>query len=295
VRETLDSVFAQTCQDWEVIFWDNASDDGSSEIAASYGDKVRCFRSDTMVPLGTARALAYEQTKGDFVAILDADDIWLPKKLEKQLDLFQSDEGLGMTYCDATFFDQGGDHQRLFRLNQPHRGRVFSRLVRKNFMFSSSMMFRRTVLDELGCAFDDKFTRAQDYDLSLRVAYKYTVDYVDEPLLKWRMAGISDKPWKKALIARAVEVEMSMEGLIESYPEIKEQYAAELDAFYKNLEYNYGVTAWGNGDNAEARRHLSRHLTDKKFATVYLATFLVPRNFFYRVRVALRNLSKGRL
>ena len=291
--ETLDSVFAQTFQDWEVIFWDNASTDGSSEIASSYGERVRCFRSDAMVPLGRARKLAYEQSRGKYVAILDADDIWLPQKLERQVKLFESDPELGMTYCDATYFDDSGDRRRLFGLAKPRRGNVFGNLLARNFMFSSAMMFSRKALDQLGHAFDDKWARAQDYDLSLRVAYNYPVDYVDAPLLKWRMSGPEDKPWKKGLVSRAEEVRSTMEGLLQTYPAINEEYRDELKSFYRNLEYSYGIAAWQAGDRKEARMHLARHLTDKKFAFVYLCTFLLSSNSFYFIRTTLRDMTKG--
>ena len=268
VREALDSVFAQTFQDWEVIFWDNASTDESTEIAATYGDRVRCFRSDSMVPLGTARKLAFEQTQGDFFAILDADDVWLPEKLERQVELFNADADLGMTYCDAVYFDGVENRNRLFKLTNPHRGRVFGNLLARNFIFSSTMMFRRSVLEKVGGAFDDKFSRAQDYDLTLRVAYHCPIDYVDEPLLKWRINGPADKPWKKSLVAREEEVKSSIESLIDSYPDINSKYELELKSLYQNIDYAFAVNAWRDGKRSLARSYLAKHLQNKKFAFV---------------------------
>ena len=288
--ETLDSVFNQTFQDWEVVFWDNASDDGSSEIAASYGDKVRCFRSDTMVSLGRARKLAYEQTHGDYVAILDADDVWLPEKLERQLQLFRDDPQLGMAYSDAIYFDDGGDRYQLFKLTRPYRGKVFGPLVNKSCIFSSAMMFRKQALEELGCAFDDKFSRVQDYDLALRVAYHYPVDYVDEPLTKWRINGVADKPWKKSLVPRAVEVQESMNCLIERYPSIKTEYKVELQSLYRALDYDLGLLAWQDGDRTGARKYLLSHLRNKKAAFVYLCTFLISFGQFAKLAIAWRKV-----
>ena len=274
--ETLDSVLKQTFSDWEVVFWDNASNDGSTEIAQSYGEKVRCFRSDTMVPLGRARKLAYDQTRGNYVAILDADDVWLPEKLERQLQLFQSNPDLGMAYCDATYFDEGGDRYRLFKLTRPYRGYSFGSLLAKNFIFSSTMMFRKSALEALDCAFDDKFSRVQDYDLTLRVAYHYPIDYVDEPLTKWRINDVSDKPWKKNLVPRVVEVQDCLETLLNRYPSIRTQYETELKVLFQAVDYNFGIVAWENGDTAEARKYLFRHWRDKKSAFVYLCTYLMP-------------------
>lgn len=295
VREALDSVFNQTFQDWEIIFFDNASTDGSGDIATSLGDKVKYFRSESFISLGSARKLAYDQTRGDFIAILDADDIWMPQKLQRQIQLFNENPDLGMVYCDAIYFDDGGDKIRMFQLTQPYRGHVFGNLIRKNFMPSSGMVFRRDALDQLDCAFDDSYSRAQDYDLTLRMAYNFPVDYLDEPLMKWRYAGVDDKPWKKSLVPRVVEVSRAMERMIENNPEIKFEYSGELEVFYKRMDYMMGITAWGNGDRKEAREHFVRHIRDKRFIVVYLLSYVFPSNVFYRIRIAVRNITRGRI
>lgn len=293
VGEAIDSVFAQTFQDWEIVFWDNASSDGSGDIAAGYGNKVRCFRSDEMVQLGTARKLAFEQTRGEYVAILDADDVWLPEKLESQVDLFQNNSDVGMVYCDVTYFDDQGDSERLFQLVDPHRGDIFEHLISQNFMFSSAMIFRRSALDELGCAFDDSYARAQDYDLTLRLAYDFQVDYVNKPLAKWRFVGVEDKPWKKTLVSRVSEVKRSFESLIAEHPEISTKYSIQIKEFYKQLDYLAGVTAWRECKAVEARYHLRKHLRDKKFFIVFVCTYIVSHNLFYSVRLKIRNTTRG--
>ena len=294
LRDTLDSVFAQTLQDWEIVFWDNASTDGSGEIAANYGERVRCFRSDTMVPLGRARELAYDQTRGKYIAILDADDQWLPRKLESQVALLQADPRLGMVYCDAISFDEKKDRHRLFKHAPPYRGNVFRQLIIANFICTSTTIFRREALDQLGSAFDAKYTRAQDHHLALKIAYQFPIDYVDEPLARWRINGAA-KPWKQGLASRAEELERSLEDFLDTYPEVKTNYAPELKSFYKILDYEYGVAAWQKGERSEARGRLSRHLSDKKFAFIYLCTLLMSGGSFYRLSNTLRNLTPGRL
>src|ERR1035441_6876343 len=77
LRAAIDSVVAQTFQDWELIFWDNASTDGSAEIVRSYGDaRLRYFRGERTVPLGAARKLALEKVRGEWIGFLDTDDLW---------------------------------------------------------------------------------------------------------------------------------------------------------------------------------------------------------------------------
>ena len=76
LREAIDSVFAQSYQNWEIIFFDNASTDQSAEIAKSYGPKLRYFRGESTVLLGAARNRAFEKAAGQYFAFLDCDDIW---------------------------------------------------------------------------------------------------------------------------------------------------------------------------------------------------------------------------
>lgn len=283
LRETLDSVFSQTFSDWEIVFWDNGSSDRSGEIATSYGEQLRYFRSDTTVPLGRARKSAYEQTKGDFVAILDADDIWLPEKLERQMGLFRANRELGMAFCDTTYFDDAGDRYRHFQLQKPHRGSIFGHALNSTFILSSAMMFRRESLERLGCGFDDQYSRAQDFDLSLRMAYNYPADYVDAPLVKWRMNEAVDKPWKQALVPRAVEIKIVLENLVQTYPEILVKYGAELRECHTKLDYLFAVTEWQGGNSSEARRYLQGHLERRKFTFVYLCTYFLPFSWFLRL------------
>ncbi len=289
--ETMDSLFAQTFDDWEVIFWDNASTDSSPEIAKSYGEKVKYFRSETTLPLGQARKLAADQATGDYLAILDADDIWLPQKLERQLALHRANPELGLTYCDSTYFDETGDLYNLFQMNKPHRGSVFGQLLTKNFMFSSSMMFRVSAFQEMGYGFDDRLARAQDYELSLRLAYNFPVDYIDEPLCKWRMYRPSDKPWKKSLIPRVADVKTGIDHLIEMYPDIEERFPTELKSFNRRLDYNFGITAWEQGDSSLARSYLSRHMGTMRFSILYFSTFFLSHDSFYKLRMKLKKLA----
>ncbi|MCD7983653.1 MAG: glycosyltransferase, partial [Desulfovibrio sp.] len=96
LRAALDSLMAQSFEDFEVIFWDNGSTDDSPAIARSYGPRLRYFRGEKTVPLGAARNLALAQARGRYLAFLDCDDLWRPQKLEKQVALFEANERVGL-------------------------------------------------------------------------------------------------------------------------------------------------------------------------------------------------------
>ena len=80
LRQAIDSVYCQTYDNWEIIFWDNASTDSSAKIARSYDDKIRYFLATKNTPLGEARNLALNKASGKYVAFLDCDDLYFPNK-----------------------------------------------------------------------------------------------------------------------------------------------------------------------------------------------------------------------
>ena len=95
LQKALDSILAQTYQNWELIFWDNQSEDKSAEIFKSYKDKrFKLFYSSKHTILYEARNKAIQKANGDLIAFLDTDDYWLPEKLEKQIiKLEEKEEG----------------------------------------------------------------------------------------------------------------------------------------------------------------------------------------------------------
>ena len=287
LREALDSAFSQTFDDWEIIFWDNASTDASAEIAKSYGERVRYFRSESTVHLGRARNWAFQQTRGSYVAMLDSDDIWLPHKLERQLELIRSDQELGMVYCDSICFDSQGEQYRQFQVSTPRRGHAFASFLRDDFNpFTSSIIYRKDAMEQLDYVFGDQYARIQDYDLCLRMMYQFPIDYVSEPLCGFRL--YQDSPewqaWKKSLGPRVLERKMVIDHLLATRPVIKSKYPRELAVCYKWLDYALGLNAWQSGDVAGARSYLSQRLTDKKLAFVYLCTFLFSETAFSKLK-----------
>ena len=134
LKQAMDSVFKQTYDDWEVIFFDNASTDNSAAIAKSYGERVRYFKSQTTYPLGKARNLAINETKGEFIAFLDCDDIWLPQKLEKQVALLKKDSEVALVFSDMMIFDGSKDIYQYLGGHKAQRGNIFRELLVNYFI-----------------------------------------------------------------------------------------------------------------------------------------------------------------
>ena len=92
LREAIESIYAQSYKNWEIVFWDNASTDNSATIAQSYDERLKYFYSKNNTCLGEARVNAIEKTTGEYVAFLDCDDLWEKDKLLKQVELFSEEE-----------------------------------------------------------------------------------------------------------------------------------------------------------------------------------------------------------
>jgi len=91
LHESIKSILSQTYKNWELIFWDNKSEDKSAEIFKSYDDKrFQYFYANEHTSLYKARNLAIEKSKGDFISFLDTDDLWDKDKLELQIPYFNN-------------------------------------------------------------------------------------------------------------------------------------------------------------------------------------------------------------
>lgn len=117
IRETIESVLAQSYTNWEMLIVDDCSTDKSSEIIKHYVNKdsrIRYFRTSTASGSPSLpRNIAIDHSKGDYIAFLDADDIWMPEKLEKQLKLM-IDKGYAFIYSDYEKIDYQGNRNGRF-------------------------------------------------------------------------------------------------------------------------------------------------------------------------------------
>ena len=186
LSEALQSVIDQTHHNWEIIFWDNLSVDRSAEVFQSFGEKrFRYFLAEEHTNLGQARARAWEKARGEFVAVLDVDDIWLPEKLEKQLKLF-NDSSVGMVICDTYFFNKDR-RWRLYGNKLPPTGHVFEELLSNYFVSLETLVLRKTTVDSIGHSFDPNFSHIADFDLVVRTARISKLALVSEVLAGWRI------------------------------------------------------------------------------------------------------------
>ena len=283
LREALDSVVAQTCEDWEIVFWDNGSSDASPAIAQSYGEKVRYFRAEKTVPLGAARNLAIARAEGRYIAFLDCDDVWLPEKLERQKMLLDANPRLGLVSTDTEMFDGARVLNRLFAHARPERGRVFRALMTRQWVSMSSAVVRREALDGLKDAqgqsvaphwFDESLNVCEEADLFYRIAHDWEVDHVQgEALTRWRVHGANTTFRKFGQFAD--ETLRILQKHQDLYPGYAAEYADVVALLTRRAAFQRGVALWREGHNARAREAVREFTgTSPKYRLFYWATFL---------------------
>jgi len=141
------------------------------------------------VPLGEARNLAIAKARGQYIAFLDCDDIWLPEKLELQLASFNrpSSREIGFSYTDAMRIDsKGADLLSYSQEKQLAEGDVYINLIYSSFIACSAGMIKSAVLSEIG-GFDPDFEFVEEWDLWIRIASQYDLACVNKPLTKIRI------------------------------------------------------------------------------------------------------------
>lgn len=189
VTEAIDSILNQTFRDFEVIVVDNYSSDNTESVVRSYTDeRIRYFKNQNDGFIGVNRNYSIEKSRGEYIAFLDDDDLWLPEKLEKQIELLDSDRRLGLVYSDIFIMDSNGDFRKhpYSHSIEPLRGYVFNQLLQANFIPMPAVVVRGEVLDKVG-GFNPKYKICLDYDLWLRIARSYPIDYVEQPLATFRV------------------------------------------------------------------------------------------------------------
>jgi len=184
--EAVESVFAQTFSDWELVIIDDGSSDHTPQAVRPFlaDSRVRYFRSDS---LGQPRAknLGIAFSRAPLVAFLDADDAWEPTKLEKQLAVFAAKPDVGVVFCKRSLMDEQGKKLAANAGTTPLRGFVLPQMFTQNFVCFSSVVVKRAAFAHVGW-FDPQWDLSIDYDLWLRVAKFHRFDFVDEELVRYR-------------------------------------------------------------------------------------------------------------
>jgi len=188
IGETLDSILAQSYRDFEIIVVDGGSTDDTIEVVSRYSSPVRLIAGQRLTK-SAGRNVGIRAAQGEYIGFVDADDLWLPDKLQAQMDLLEEQPDLKWVYSDCYMFDgqTGANICTWSSRSRLHAGNILESLFQDYFIASPTPLVHRDVFDEVG-HFDETFLRHQpeDTDMWLRVAAKFPVGLVSRPLARFR-------------------------------------------------------------------------------------------------------------
>lgn len=255
IVETLESVFSQTYKNYEIILINDGSPDTDlfEKVIEPYREKLIYLRIEN-IGVGPARNVAIGHSRGELIAFLDGDDVWMPEFLDSQVK-FLEDNGYDMVYSDGLIFGDSLMSGRPFSQDAPSEGKVnFESLLdlRCNVLLSSTLARKQAIIN--AGAFEWKNVRAQDFNLWLRMAQKDArIGYQKLKLVKYRMR----------ITSLSGDMVMRIEREINSYNRIKTTFElgnSHLEIIEKHLarlaaekEIHIGKSFLLNGDYAAAR------------------------------------------
>jgi len=287
--ETLQSISSQTFKDWELVVINDGSTDGSEEIIKKYallGWPV-VYHYQTNKGLGISRNKALVLSSGSYIAFIDQDDIWMPKKLEKQIKLFNKSQ-VGLVFSDVIFFNNQGQKKRLYKSKQYWTGYCFPYLLSQYYLSLPTVVIRRSALDLMDEYFDPRFNMIEEADLFRRIGYSWKLAMVNESLAKWRIHSSSGTYAKYNKVAEETSLMLEKYGNI--YPDFNEKYRKEIVMLKKQVSIDAALSYIRNGDKLKARKMIGNFKSSGwKSLLIYFITYLplFLITFMYKIKSRL--------
>jgi glycosyltransferase involved in cell wall biosynthesis len=279
IGESIEAVLSQKFSDLELIVIDDCSRDNSREIIEKYArsdSRVRAICHESNHGVSRSRNDGLRIAKGEYIAFCDADDVWMPTKLVRQLELLENQRAYDAAYCDAEIIDgygieTGERFSDKFPVPGKRSGRLFYSLCTRNFVNTQTVVLRRNCVEDVGY-FDENINFGEDWWFWLRISDRHLFVYTDEVLAKYRVherstAVIERRGYKSDRIK-------VFHRILRAFPEIPVKLKAEI-------YYHIGVALTDLGKRTYARRCFIRSMEFQRsnlraFCRLLLSTSIAP-------------------
>lgn len=296
ILQALESVFAQTYKDYEVVVIDDGSTDGTQALLKPLIDNgtIRCYQNPGR-GVSAARNFGVENANGKHLAFLDSDDLFLPAKLEKQIALIEQRPEIGMVHSHYAKFNDAGEDLGL-RDTSRYQGAIYPGLLNQwdILMAPSCTLIPKTVFEEVG-GYDEAMRWAEDLDLWRRIAQRYPLDLVPEVLTRVRVH--SDNASKHRIQALS-DFQRYIDKALADDPALDTTDGRRIQA---SMLSHFAQTMLGEGRATEMRlvRGLSlKSLTHQPLELINLISWLIswlPLTFRQRLAKIWRRTQHSRV
>jgi glycosyltransferase involved in cell wall biosynthesis len=239
VRRAIDSVFAQTFQDFEVVVVDDGSTDDTRGALVGYPDRLRYIAQKNQGP-AAARNHGMEQARGQFIGFLDSDDLYYPDNIEAHVRVFERNPAAGLVYSGSLIVDHEGNPIKEQRPDPRNRGDVLERLILYNFITTSTVLMRKECFTAVG-GMNTRLWFAEDLYYWLRIAAKYPVDFAEQVLVRYQRSQIALSHGNPLM--EIVPKHMEMLDLAFADPDLATRLRPLKAEAYRSAYASYAATA----------------------------------------------------
>lgn len=270
----------QTYRNYEILVVNGVSQDNTKEVVERFNDpRIHLIIQTTDHGVSTARNIGIKCSKGEYIAFLDDDDLWMPLKLEKQVSLLESNIQVGAVYVSSCFYLF--ENKKLLYFSLPSiQGSIYPRVLEYNCIGNcSAVMVRRSCFDEVGL-FDENLKAVEDWDMWIRLGKKFEFHSIDDPLYVYRIHK------KRLSKTHATQLQETKKVFDKFLPEAN--ISINRPAILKQWHLTLGHLYLQCGDRKLARCQYAKATEiDPKFVSCYfryLSSFLGSR--FYNLLIS---------
>jgi glycosyltransferase involved in cell wall biosynthesis len=291
IREALDSALAQDDASCRIIVVDDGSTDDTVQVVRSYGPRIT-LRSQPNKGVSGARNTGLGLGRAPYVALLDQDDVWLPGKLRRQVDLLEAHEDAGLVFTDMTLFQDGGEIlEDGFLLGTPAYAslerrpigtdahllseRAAAAVTRYNFISPSTVVLRRRAIEDVG-GFDERLRLCDDAECWMRLLRTWRGIAIEKSFVRSRVWAGNASLRTDQMLCERIMIANKVLANSELYADVADYLVRERAACL----YRLGTIALRDGRGEEARRHFVTSFRDSPRGTTALllaASCLGPR------------------
>ncbi len=256
LQETLQSIIAQTYKDWELVIIDDGSTDSTESIIKGYVNRGYpiIHRYQKNHGLGYSRNEALRHSRGEFVAFIDHDDLWMPDKLQRQVSVFKERPEVDFIYSNYLIL-KNGKTRTAFTREQPE-GAVFESFLYRYPVALVTSMLRRDTLVKRRIEFDENIRLSEEYDVFMRLLYGSRAAYIREPLAVYRIHSEMNS------IVKMKDYYAETCYILQKFKEIggcEERFRRALDRQAMNNEYLKAKIMIYQGECKKGREHILLH------------------------------------
>jgi len=284
LKDSIQSVLSQTFKDFEIIIINNYSNDNTLELVNSFNDnriKIINYKNNGIIAKSRNQGLIH--SSGRYIAFLDDDDLWCPRKLELQIKYLESNPEIDIAYSNAMIIDEHGKRKGV--LNNPKRaksGKVFLELVNDSFVPMLTVLMKKKVFETIGSLNEDLSMRAaEDYEYWLRASLKFNFGYIDKPLALYRVhSGCASMAINRPLLWQKVLHSFFVNS------EVPKKHFNNIIYKIERLDANVADYYWSISDKINAKAYAKRYFLSnlkrlKLFNFFIGVLFYVSINFSY--------------